>query len=394
MRSFTARQSREHDAANVICLGERVSGPGLALESIHRFLRRNSPAPSATAAASARCSRSRPLSGLHKETDMTNHLREIEALGQAVWLDNISRAAARRTGARAPDRARTASAGVTSNPTIFEKAIGALGPLRRGASRALAERALDAARDLLRGSAIADIRDGRRPAARRRSTRPRARTATCRSSCRPSWPIDADGLDRRGASDSAARSTAPNVLIKVPGTATGVRGVRGADRRAASTSTSRCCSPSSATRRSPRRTSRARARASTRASRSTGVASVASFFVSRVDGKVDAALEKAGPRATSGARPRWPTRGSPTRRSSAIFSGERWEALAAAGARVQRPLWASTSTKNPDYPDTLYVDELIGPGHRQHDARRDDRGRARPRHAARTVDRDVDGAHR
>jgi transaldolase len=43
------------------------------------------------------------------------------------------------------------------------------------------------------------------------------------------------------------------------------------------------------------------------------------------------------------------------------FSGDRWEAVAARGARVQRPLWASTSTKNPDYPDTLYVDELIGP---------------------------------
>jgi transaldolase len=43
------------------------------------------------------------------------------------------------------------------------------------------------------------------------------------------------------------------------------------------------------------------------------------------------------------------------------FSGPRWEALAARGARVQRPLWASTSTKNPDYPDTLYVDTLVGP---------------------------------
>jgi transaldolase len=44
-----------------------------------------------------------------------------------------------------------------------------------------------------------------------------------------------------------------------------------------------------------------------------------------------------------------------------VFSGPRWEALAARGARVQRPLWASTSTKNPDFPDTLYVDSLIGP---------------------------------
>ena len=63
------------------------------------------------------------------------------------------------------------------------------------------------------------------------------------------------------------------------------------------------------------------------------------------------------------------------------FSGPRWEALAAKGAVVQRPLWASTSTKNPAYPDTLYVDELIGPDTVNTLARRDDRGVRRPRHA-------------
>ena len=60
-------------------------------------------------------------------------------------------------------------------------------------------------------------------------------------------------------------------------------------------------------------------------------------------------------------------------------SGARWEALAAQGAKVQRPLWASTSTKNPEYSDTLYVDELVGPRHRQHPGARLDRGAARPR---------------
>ena len=91
-----------------------------------------------------------------------------------------------------------------------------------------------------------------------------------------------------------------------------------------------------------------------------GLASVASFFVSRVDGKVDAALEKAGrsdlqgKAAIANARVAYES-------FQRIFSGPRWEALAARGARVQKPLWASTSTKNPAYPDTLYVDELIGP---------------------------------
>ncbi len=88
------------------------------------------------------------------------------------------------------------------------------------------------------------------------------------------------------------------------------------------------------------------------------IASVASFFVSRVDTKVDPKLPE----------------GSPLRGQAAIanaklayeqfqktFSGERWKKLKAKGARLQRPLWASTSTKNPAYPDTIYVDNLVGP---------------------------------
>jgi transaldolase len=88
------------------------------------------------------------------------------------------------------------------------------------------------------------------------------------------------------------------------------------------------------------------------------VSSVASFFVSRVDTETDRRLPE----------------GSPLRGRAAVanaklayelfrqqFSGPRWDALAAQGARLQRPLWASTSTKNPAYSSTLYVDELIGP---------------------------------
>jgi transaldolase/glucose-6-phosphate isomerase len=94
------------------------------------------------------------------------------------------------------------------------------------------------------------------------------------------------------------------------------------------------------------------------------VASVASFFVSRVDTAVDAALATIG--AGAGAAGDLMGRIAIANARAAyarflqIFSGERWERLATAGARVQRPLWASTSTKNPIYPDTLYVDQLIG----------------------------------
>src|SRR5699024_1275726 len=92
-------------------------------------------------------------------------------------------------------------------------------------------------------------------------------------------------------------------------------------------------------------------------------ASVASFFVSRVDAAVDEALEEIGsPEALE-------LRGKVAIANARLaydlfrtrYSGERWEALTARGARVQRPLWASTSTKNPAYPETLYVDTLIAP---------------------------------
>ncbi len=93
------------------------------------------------------------------------------------------------------------------------------------------------------------------------------------------------------------------------------------------------------------------------------VSSVASFFVSRVDSAVDAALDALGtPEATA-------LKGRTAIANAKVayalfcerFSGPRWDALVAAGAQVQRPLWASTSTKDPAYPDTMYVDSLIGP---------------------------------
>jgi transaldolase len=93
------------------------------------------------------------------------------------------------------------------------------------------------------------------------------------------------------------------------------------------------------------------------------VASVASFFISRVDSEVDARLDAIGTEEALALRGKAAIAQARLayRAFQATFSGPRWEALAADGAVVQRPLWASTSTKNPAYPDTLYVDELIGP---------------------------------
>ncbi|MGH9121423.1 MAG: transaldolase family protein, partial [Acidimicrobiales bacterium] len=123
------------------------------------------------------------------------------------------------------------------------------------------------------------------------------------------------------------------------------------------------------------------------------VHSVASFFVSRVDTEIDQRLHSmggdavnlAGKAAVAQARIAY-------RLFEERFSGDRWARLADMGANVQRPLWASTSTKNPAYPDLLYVDSLIGPDtvNTMPDATVDaflDHGTV-----ARTVDIDVDGA--
>jgi transaldolase len=93
------------------------------------------------------------------------------------------------------------------------------------------------------------------------------------------------------------------------------------------------------------------------------VASVASFFISRVDTETDRRLEAIGTPEALARRGRAAVAQGKLayRLFRTTFSGPRWEALASRGARFQRPLWASTSTKNPAYPDTLYVDNLIGP---------------------------------
>jgi transaldolase len=101
-----------------------------------------------------------------------------------------------------------------------------------------------------------------------------------------------------------------------------------------------------------------------------GVASVASFFVSRVDTEIDKRLNELAATKSGAEREHvLRLRGKAAianaklayRLFEAKFSGERWERLAAKGARLQRPLWASTSTKNPEYRDVIYVEELIGP---------------------------------
>ncbi len=93
------------------------------------------------------------------------------------------------------------------------------------------------------------------------------------------------------------------------------------------------------------------------------ISSVASFFISRVDVEVDRRLDEIGTDKALGLRGKAAIAQGQLAYQLFLetFQGDRWQALEARGARLQRPLWASTSTKNPSYPDTLYVDTLIGP---------------------------------
>jgi len=124
------------------------------------------------------------------------------------------------------------------------------------------------------------------------------------------------------------------------------------------------------------------------------VASVASFFVSRVDTNVDRRLDELGTPEAAALKGKAAVANAQLAYQLFLerFAGSRWDALAAAGARVQRPLWASTSTKDPSYPDTLYVDTLIGPD--SVNTLPDSTLAAFEDHGtlARTVDRDPDAA--
>jgi transaldolase len=316
---------------------------------------------------------------------MSNRLREIEALGQSIWIDNISRELLDEGTMRRLVEEDGIS-GVTSNPTIFEKAMGHSDRY----DDAFREE-LDETRDpqeIFERLAYRDIRDAAdvlRPV----FDRTEGQDGYVSFEVPASLAFDADKTIE-AAQRYKAEIDRPNVLIKVPGTGDGVRAFEELTALGVNVNVTLLFAVEryEAIAEAFLRGLERRVEAGESIDKS---ASVASFFVSRVDTKVDKALEGTGREelrgkaAVANARIAY-------RSFQRIFSGPRWEALAAKGARVQRPLWASTSTKNPDYSDTLYVDELIGPD--TVNTMPDATIEAARDHAtaARTVDRDVDQA--
>jgi transaldolase len=310
---------------------------------------------------------------------MTNHLKEIESFGQAVWLDNLHRGLV-EDGDLKRLIDEDGLTGVTSNPTIFEKGMGHSDRYDDDFKELAGT--TDDAEEIFFQLGYKDVR-GAADLLRDVFERTGGQDGYVSFELQPALSFDTEG-SVKWAQKHHERIDRPNVLIKVPGTGPGVKTFEELTARGINVnvtllfSVDRYKDIAEAYIKGLER----RAEAGQPIDKA---ASVASFFVSRVDGKVDAALEGKGhdellgKAAVANARLAYEA-------FQEIFSGPRWEALAAKGANVQRPLWASTSTKNPAYSDTLYVDELIGPDtvNTMPDATIDaSRDHA---HAARTVD--------
>ena len=244
--------------------------------------------------------------------------------------------------------------GATSNPTIFAKAITG-SDLYDEQLRHLAAAGERDPQALFFSLALDDVRDAAR-LLRPEHDRSGGRDGFISFECTPDLADDTEATIAQ-ADDLWRRLSEPNVMIKVPGTEAGLPAIEELTRRGININITLLFSIDRYEQVIDAYIRGLDARA--QAGEPIGdIASVASFFLSRIDAKVD-------PRLPEGS----PLRGTVALASARVayqrylekFAGERWERLEALGANRQRPLWASTGTKNPDYSDILYVSELIGP---------------------------------
>jgi transaldolase len=292
---------------------------------------------------------------------MANQLQRLSEQGVAVWVDSIARDWLEKGELRRL-RDQFAVVGVTSNPTIFQKAMGE-GSFYDDDLARLAREGLDAP-TIFERLALDDIRGA---AADMEPVWERTGGLDGRISFElpPDIANDTEASVReaRRLFDALAR---PNVFIKIPATAAGVEAVRASIADGININVTLIFSI--ARYREVIEAYLAGMEALADAGGDlTQMASVASFFVSRVDTNVDGKLQRvidAGGADAEPARARLGTAAIDNAKLAyeafeQAFTGPRWEALERQGARVQRPLWASTSTKNPAYRDVVYVEELI-----------------------------------
>lgn len=283
-------------------------------------------------------------------------LARLSALGQSVWVDFLSREAL-SGGEIARLIAQDSVVGATSNPTIFQQAMSRAGGY--GEQRlALAADGVSDPRTIFWQLAERDI------------------AAAC-DLFAPTWRASGgrDGyvsleVDPRHAYDTLATYTEamriraavdrPNLMVKVPATTPGLAAVEDLIAAGRSVNVTLVFSL-----RRYADTAESYLRGLERLVADGGdpssVASVASFFISRIDAAADERLQALGADERLRGRLGVANAKLAYEHYTRTFSGPRWETLADAGASPQRLLWASTATKNPAYPDTMYVEELIGP---------------------------------
>lgn len=288
-----------------------------------------------------------------------NQIQELQRLGQSIWLDYIERGMVQ--SGELKQLVDEGLAGVTSNPTIFQQAIASSPAYQADLQRLVA--GPQNAKAIFETLAIADIQAAA-DVLRSVYERTNRRDGYVSIEVAPDLAYDAEATIAEARRLFAAVDR-PNIMVKVPATKPGIDAIRqligdgininvtlifGLERYAA-------------VKEAYFQGLEKRLAAGQPIDH---IASVASFFVSRVDTNVDGKLEKLA--AQDGLQPKSLLGKAAVANAKLAYSqfqkkfgGARWEKLAAAGAQLQRPLWASTSTKNPNYPDLLYVDPLIGP---------------------------------
>ena len=293
-----------------------------------------------------------------------NRLQELHDVGQSIWLDSIDR---RMLNDGELDRRirEDALTGMTSNPTIFQKAL--------SSSNAYDDQITDAEEkglsswELFELLETTDVRDAcDHFAGVFSSTRGGDGYVSIEVSPGVSHSADATVEEARRLWKTVDR---PNVMVKVPGTPEGAVAVRRLIAEGINVNITLLFAIQAHERVIEAYMAGLEDRV--KAGRPIdGLASVASFFVSRVDTEIDKRLDALIAKADGAEKDRLKMlKGRAAIANAKLayrlfgqkFAGPRWEALAKQGARVQRPLWASTSTKNPEYRDVMYVEELIGP---------------------------------
>ena len=287
------------------------------------------------------------------------HLNDLAGLGQAVWLDFVERKFL-ADGGLAKLIEQDALTGVTSNPSIFEKAMGH-GDAYDDELAAYDKSNPDAATiDRYEHLAILDIQaaaDTLRPVYDRLD----AKDGYVSLEVSPYLAHDTDDTITEARKLWAAVGR-PNVMIKIPGTAAGVPAIAATIDAGINVNVTLLFSQNAYQAVAEAYVEGLEKR-SARGEAIDRIASVASFFVSRIDSKIDDKID-----AGVGADEAKALKGRVAIANAKLayawyrefIASARWQALAAKGAQPQRLLWASTGTKNPDYPDTLYLDELIG----------------------------------